>query len=176
MDKIEVVKTAIRAVPDFPKPGILFYDITTILKDPAHFKTIIDLLAERYASMNISKILAMESRGFIFAGPLATVIDAGLVPLRKPGKLPAATISESFELEYGTDSLEMHRDAVEMGERVLVLDDLLATGGTASASIRLAQKGGAEVVEAGFVIELSFLKGRSKLGDVPVYSMIQFDD
>jgi adenine phosphoribosyltransferase len=176
MDKIEAVKSAIRAVPDFPKPGILFYDITTILKDPKHFKAIIDTLAERYASMNISKILAMESRGFIFAGPLAAVIDAGLVPLRKPGKLPAATISESFELEYGTDSLEMHKDAVENGERVLVLDDLLATGGTASASIRLAQKGGAEVVEAGFVIELNFLRGRTKLGEVPVYSMIQFDD
>jgi adenine phosphoribosyltransferase len=176
VDRIETVKAAIRTVPDFPKPGILFYDITTILQDPAHYKTIIELLAERYASMKISKILAMESRGFIFAGPLATIIDAGLVPLRKPGKLPAESISESFELEYGTDSLEMHVDAVEKGERVLVLDDLLATGGTADASIRLARKAGAEVVEAGFVIELSFLNGRDKLGDVPVYSMIQFDE
>jgi len=125
--------------------------------------------------MNISKILSMESRGFIFAAPLAASIGAGLVPLRKPGKLPYKKVAQSFDLEYGTDSLEIHEDAVEKGERVLLLDDLLATGGTAEASVRLARKLGAEVVEAGFVIELTFLGGRDKLSDVPVYSMIQFD-
>lgn len=169
------VKAAIRTVPDFPKPGILFYDITTVLQDPKYFNKIVDTLEERYASMNISKILAMESRGFIFAAPLARAIGAGLVPLRKPGKLPHKTVSESFDLEYGTDALEMHEDAVSDGERVLVLDDLLATGGTAGASIRLAKKCGANVIEAGFVIELTFLNGRERLGGVPVYSMIQFD-
>jgi adenine phosphoribosyltransferase len=170
------VKAAIRSIPDFPKPGILFYDITTILQDPKHFSRVMDTLVERYASMDIDKILAMEARGFIFAAPLALAINAGFVPLRKPGKLPYRTVSESFELEYGTDSLEMHEDAIERGERVLVLDDLLATGGTAAASIRLARNRGAEVVEAGFVIELTFLGGRKRLGDVPVYSMIQFDE
>ena len=169
------VKNAIRTVPDYPKPGILFYDITTILQDPKHLRTVVDRLVERYAPMDISKILAMESRGFIYAAPLAKEIGAGFVPLRKPGKLPYKTVSESFELEYGIDTLEMHEDAVTKGERVLVLDDLLATGGTAAASVSLARKCGAHVVEAGFVIELTFLNGRAKLGDVPVYSLIQFD-
>ncbi len=169
------VKAAIRRIPDFPKPGVLFYDITTILQDPKHFKKIVDELVHRYGPMNISKILSMESRGFIFAAPLAASIGAGLVPLRKPGKLPYKIVAQSFNLEYGTDSLEIHEDAVEKGERVLVLDDLLATGGTAEASVRLARKLGAKVVEAGFVIELTFLGGRDKLSDVPVYSMIQFD-
>lgn len=175
MNDIETVKTAIRIVPDFPKPGILFYDITTVLQDPKHYGAICDALTDRYASMDIAKILAMESRGFIFAGPVAKAIGAGLVPLRKPGKLPWKKVSQSFDLEYGTDSLEVHQDAVEKGERVLVLDDLLATGGTAEASVRLARKLGADVVEAGFVIELTFLRGRDKLGDVPAWSMIQFD-
>jgi adenine phosphoribosyltransferase len=172
---MDEVKKAIRTVPDYPKPGILFYDITTILQNPRHLRTVVDTLVERYAPMDISKILAMESRGFIFGAPLAVEIGAGFVPLRKPGKLPHRTISESFELEYGTDSLEMHEDAVTKGERVLVLDDLLATGGTAAASVSLARKAGAQVVEAGFVIELTFLNGRDKLDDVPIYSMIQFD-
>lgn len=176
MNKIETVKSAIRTVPDFPKPGVLFYDITTILQDPAHYRVICDELIERYTSKNISKILAMESRGFIFAGPVATAIGAGLVPLRKPGKLPWKKVAQSFDLEYGSDSLEIHEDAVENGERVLLLDDLLATGGTAEASVRLAQKLDADIVEAAFVIELTFLKGRDKLGDVPVYSMIQFGE
>jgi adenine phosphoribosyltransferase len=169
------VKNAIRVVPDYPKPGILFYDITTILQDARHLRTVVDALVERYAPMEIDKVLAMESRGFIYGAPLAAAVGAGFVPLRKPGKLPYKTISESFQLEYGTDSLEMHEDAVSEGERVLVLDDLLATGGTAAAAVRLARKKGARVVEAGFVIELTFLKGRDKLSDVPVYSMIQFD-
>lgn len=172
---MDEVKNAIRTVPDYPKPGILFYDITTILQDPRHLKSVIDALVERYAPMDISKILAMESRGFIYGAPLATMIGAGFVPLRKPGKLPYKTISESFQLEYGTDSLEIHEDALGKGERVLVLDDLLATGGTAAASVSLARKCGAHVVEAGFVIELTFLNGRDKLADVPIYSMIQFD-
>jgi adenine phosphoribosyltransferase len=172
---MERIKSAIRGIPDFPKPGILFYDITPILQQPEHFKAVLEELTERYKPMGISKILAVEARGFIFAAPLAQAIGAGFVPLRKPGKLPYKTVAESFALEYGTDSLEMHEDAVEPGERVLILDDLLATGGTAEASIKIAKKMGAEVVEAGFVIELSFLDGRKRLGDVPVYSMIQFD-
>jgi len=172
---MDEVKNAIRTVPDHPKPGILFYDITTILQDPKHLRTVVDALVERYAPMDVSKILAMESRGFIYGAPLALEIGAGFVPLRKPGKLPYKTVSESFQLEYGTDSLEMHEDAVTKGERVLVLDDLLATGGTAAASVSLARKCGAHVVEAGFVIELTFLNGRAKLGDVPIYSLIQFD-
>jgi adenine phosphoribosyltransferase len=169
------VKSAIRTVPDYPRPGILFYDITTILQDPRHLRTVIDGLAGRYAPMEISKVLAMEARGFIYGAALADRIGAGFVPLRKPGKLPWKTLSESFQLEYGTDSLEMHEDAVSQGERVLLLDDVLATGGTAQASIRLARKKGAHIVEAGFVIELTFLGGRDKLSDVPVYSMIQYD-
>ena len=172
---MDEVKNAIRTIPDHPKPGILFYDITTILQDPKHLNAVVDALVERYAPMDVSKILAMESRGFIYGAPLAVELGAGFIPLRKPGKLPYKTVSESFELEYGTDSLEMHQDAVTEGERVLVLDDLLATGGTAAASVSLARKCGAHVVEAGFVVELTFLGGRDKLIDVPVYSMIKFD-
>jgi adenine phosphoribosyltransferase len=172
---MDEVKKAIRTIPDYPKPGILFYDITTILQEPKHLIAVVDALVDRYASMKIAKILAMESRGFIYAAPLAKEIGAGFVPLRKAGKLPYKTVSETFELEYGTDSLEMHEDAVSPGERVLLLDDLLATGGTAAASAKLARKCGAEVVEAGFVIELTFLNGREKLDGLPVFSLIQFD-
>jgi len=172
---MDAIKAAIRDIRDFPKPGILFRDITPVLRDPRLFAAVIDALAERYRPMGISKILAMESRGFVFAAPLAFAIGAGFVPLRKRGKLPYRTISESFSLEYGKDALEMHEDAVEAGERVIVIDDLLATGGTAAAAVRLARRKGAEVLEAGFVIELAGLRGRDRLKDVPVYSMIQFD-
>jgi adenine phosphoribosyltransferase len=172
---MDAIKAAIRDIRDFPKPGILFRDITPVLQDPRLFAAVIDALAERYRPMDISKILAMESRGFVFAAPLAFAIGAGFVPLRKRGKLPYRTISESFSLEYGKDALEMHEDALNAGERVIVVDDLLATGGTAAAAVKLVRRMGAEVLEAGFVIELAGLHGRDRLKDVSVYSMIQFD-
>lgn len=168
------IKRAIRDVPDFPKPGILFKDITPVLHDPDLFKKVTDVLTERYHGKGITQILAMESRGFIFAGPLANAIDAGFVPLRKPGKLPYKTYSESYDLEYGTATLEMHQDALSSKDKVLILDDLLATGGTAEASVKLARGQGAEVMEAAFVVELLFLNGRDKLDGVPVHSLVQF--
>jgi adenine phosphoribosyltransferase len=169
------LKQHIRDIPDFPKPGILFRDITPMLKDPRIFSEVIDVLQERYAEMNIDKIVAIESRGFIFAAPLACAIGAGLIPLRKPGKLPYETIRVSYSLEYGVESLEVHQDAIERGERILIFDDLLATGGTAAAAIALASKLGGEVVEAGFVIELASLKGRDKIPGIPVFSLISYD-
>ncbi|NIM19747.1 MAG: adenine phosphoribosyltransferase [Candidatus Latescibacteria bacterium] len=169
------LKSHIRDIPDFPKKGILFRDITPILKDPKVFDEVIGALRDRYAGMKIDKIFAVESRGFIFAAPLAREIGAGLIPLRKPGKLPYETMSVSYALEYGEERIEVHRDAIEKGERVLVLDDLLATGGTAAAAVELARKLGGEVVEAGFVIELASLGGREKLPDVPVYSVVSYD-
>lgn len=169
------LKRLIREIPDFPKAGILFRDITPILQDPAAFNEVIDTLSERYRGMKIDKILAVESRGFIFATPLACAIGAGFVPLRKPGKLPYETIRVSYSLEYGEATIEVHKDAVTKGERVLILDDLLATGGTAAAAVELAKKLGGEVVEVGFIIELAGLKGREKLTDVPVYTMVSYD-
>jgi adenine phosphoribosyltransferase len=169
------LKRWIREIPDFPKEGILFRDITPILNDPKAFNEVIDALSDRYRDMNIDKILAVESRGFIFATPLACAIGAGFVPLRKPGKLPYDTIHVSYSLEYGEAAIEVHKDAIEKGERVLILDDLLATGGTAAAAVELTRKLGGEVVEAGFVIELADLNGRKKLPDVPVYSMVSYD-
>jgi adenine phosphoribosyltransferase len=172
---MDAVRAAIRTVPDFPHDGILFYDITPVLQDPALFTRVIEAFADRYRPMRIDKVLAMESRGFIFATPLATAIGAGFVPLRKPGKLPYKTHSESFELEYGSESLEIHSDAVSEGERVLIVDDLLATGGTAEASVKLARRTGGVVVEMAFFVELAFLGGRGKLEGTPVHSMIIFD-
>jgi adenine phosphoribosyltransferase len=172
---ITAVRDAIRDVVDFPKPGIVFKDITPVLQDPALFGAVIDALIERYGSTGIHSVMAVESRGFFFAAPLAHAIGAGLVPLRKPGKLPYETYSESYQLEYGSASLEMHTDAVARNERVLILDDLLATGGTAAASLRLAQRAGADVAELAFVVELGFLGGRKKLPEVPVHSMIVFE-
>ena len=171
MDRI---REAIRDVPDFPKPGILFKDITPVLQDPELFRSVIEALAQRYRGRGIDKIGAMESRGFIFAAPLATEIGAGFVPLRKKGKLPYDTISETFELEYGTETLEIHKDAIRPGEKVLLLDDLLATGGTAEASVKLIRECGGELVEAVFVVELEFLSGRERLSGVPVHSLVQF--
>jgi adenine phosphoribosyltransferase len=170
------LKKHIREIPDFPVEGILFYDITTLLENPAVFGEIIASLCERYAGEKIDKIAAMESRGFIFATPVARELGVGFVPLRKPGKLPYKTISVSYALEYGKATIEVHEDAIKPGERVLILDDLLATGGTAAAALELIQKMGGEVIEAGFVIELAGLKGREKLGQVPVYSMVSYDE
>ena len=169
------VRAAIRDIPDFPKPGIIFKDITPILSDPAVFSEVINGLTARYQSMRIDKIAAMESRGFIFGAPLATNIGAGFVPLRKFGKLPFDTVSETFNLEYGTETLEIHTDAIQKGERVLIIDDLLATGGTAEASARLVRRIGGEIVEMAFVVELKFLDGRRRLSGTPIYSMVVFE-
>jgi adenine phosphoribosyltransferase len=169
------VRAAIRDIPDFPKPGILFKDITPILNDAKLFSEVIAGLAHRYRTMGIDKVAAMESRGFIFGAPLAEKIGAGFVPLRKFGKLPHATLAETFNLEYGTETLEVHTDAIASGERVLIIDDLLATGGTAEASARLVRRIGGEVVEMAFVVELAFLGGRKRLAGIPVYSMVVFD-
>jgi adenine phosphoribosyltransferase len=169
------VRAAIRDIPDFPKPGILFKDITPILNDAKLFSEVIAGLAHRYRSMGIDKVAAMESRGFIFGAPLAEKIGAGFVPLRKFGKLPHDTLAETFNLEYGTETLEVHTDAIASGERVVIIDDLLATGGTAEASTRLVRRIGGEVVEMAFVVELAFLGGRKRLAGIPLYSMVVFD-
>ena len=169
------LKKLIREVPDWPKPGILFYDLTTLLKDPQGFRTLIDKLCERYAGKKIDVVTAIEARGFIFGPALAYRLGAGFVPVRKPKKLPWKTEKVTYALEYGTDSLEIHQDAVERGQRVLVCDDLLATGGTASAAVELVRKLGGEVIGTGFAVELTFLNGRTKLPGLDVFSLIQYD-
>jgi adenine phosphoribosyltransferase len=169
------LKNLIREVPDYPKPGILFYDLTTLLKDKRGFRTLIDSLRERYAGKHVDVVAGIEARGFIFAPALAYELGAGFVPVRKPGKLPWKTAQVSYQLEYGTDKLEIHQDAVRPGERVLVCDDLLATGGTAAATVELVRKLGGEIVGAGFAVELRFLNGRSKLPGLDVFSLIQYD-
>jgi len=172
---LEHLKQLIREVPDFPKPGILFYDITTLLKDPAGLKTVIDALRDRYQGAGVAQVLGVEARGFIFAPALAYALGAGFVPVRKPKKLPAKTIREEYQLEYGTDALEIHEDAVREGQRVLIVDDLLATGGTAAATARLVEKLGGVVAGFGFVVELDFLKGREKLAGYEVHSLLHYD-
>lgn len=168
------LKEHIRDVPDFPKPGIIFKDVTPLLKSPEAFRHVTHLLAERYRPMNLTHAVGIESRGFIFAAALALELGIGFVPVRKPGKLPAKTIAEEYELEYGTDKIEVHEDALAPGDRVLLLDDVIATGGTLAASKRLIERLGADLVEAATVIELTFLPGREKLGNVPYYSIIQY--
>ena len=165
----------IRDVPDFPKKGILFKDITPLLKDPSAFARAIDSLAARHREDRIDAVAAVESRGFIFGGALAVRLGAGFIPIRKPGKLPHLTLSETYSLEYGTDCIEIHRDAVKNGDRVLIVDDLLATGGTASAAANLITRMGAKVVGASFLIELAFLPGRARLAEIPVFSIISYD-
>lgn len=167
-------KKLIREVPDFPKPGILFYDITTLLKDAAAFRSIQDELVARYRDQNISKIVGIESRGFILGSPLAYHLGAGFVPVRKPGKLPADTYEVKYNLEYGSNSLAIHRDAIAMGERVVVVDDLLATGGTAAATVHLIRQLGGEIVEVAVLVELTSLKGRDKLNGCPLHAMITY--
>ena len=169
------LKNLIRAVPDFPKKGILFYDITTLLKDKAGYATLIDVLAERYIGKDVDLILGMEARGFIFGPALAYRLNAGFVPVRKPGKLPAPTTRVEYDLEYGSNILEVHEDAIEKGQRVLIVDDLLATGGTAEATAKLATKLGADIAGLAFVVELDFLKGRDKLKPYDVYSVLHYD-
>jgi adenine phosphoribosyltransferase len=170
------LKALIRDIPDFPKPGILFRDITTLLSDPKGLRYTIDLLAQRCqeAGLTIDYVVGMESRGFIFGTPLAYKIGAGFIPVRKPGKLPSAIYSVEYQLEYGTDRLEIHQDAFKPGDRVLIVDDLIATGGTANATAQLLQKIGCELVGFGFIIELRDLDGRKHLPDVPIISLVEY--
>jgi adenine phosphoribosyltransferase len=171
----EHLKTLIREVPDFPKKGILFYDITTLLKDKVGFATLIDALSEHYLNAQIDAVLAIEARGFIFGPALAYRLNAGFVPIRKPGKLPAETVKWSYELEYGIDTLEIHKDAVKPGQKVIIVDDLLATGGTANACVKLARSLGAEIGGLAFVVELDFLNGRKKFEGTEVFSLLHYD-
>ena len=171
---VDALKTGIREVPDFPKKGILFYDITTLLKDPALLRGSVDLLVKLCEGKGAQKVVAVESRGFIFGSLVADRLGVGFVPVRKPGKLPARTVSASYELEYGTDSLEIHEDGLEAGERALIVDDLLATGGTAQATGELVRTLGAEVCGYVFLVELDFLKGRERLSGADVLSLIRY--
>ncbi|KAH7352791.1 hypothetical protein KP509_19G064500 [Ceratopteris richardii] len=171
--RVERIASAIRVVPDFPKPGILFQDITTLLLDPKAFQDSIDILVERFKDKSITVVAGIEARGFIFGPPIALAIGAKFVPLRKPKKLPGEVIFEEYVLEYGTDCLEMHVGAVEPGDRALVVDDLIATGGTLCAAIRLIERAGAEIVECACIIEIPELKGRERLGDKPLYILVE---
>jgi len=170
------LNSLIRNVPDFPKAGIQFKDITTLIKDKEGFKKSIAWMSSLFRDKQIDKVVAVESRGFIFGAPVAIELEAGLVLVRKKGKLPAETISVKYELEYGTDELEMHRDSIETGERVIIVDDLLATGGTTRAAVELVEKVPAEIVGISFLIELEGLKGREKLGDYPAFSLIKYKE
>ena len=169
------LKKLIREIPDHPKPGILFYDLTTLLQDPGGFHSLVDRLCEHYHGKKVDIVAGIEARGFIFAPALAYRLGAGFVPVRKPKKLPWKTVSVTYQLEYGSDQLEIHQDAVKPGQRVLICDDLLATGGTASAAIQLVRKLSGEVVGAAFAVELSFLNGRGKLSDMDVFSLLKYD-
>ena len=171
---MEELKKYIRDVPDFPKPGILFKDITPLLQEPEAFQKVIELFAKRYQGKSIDRVVGIESRGFIFGSVLAHTLKKGFSLVRKTGKLPWKKVSMTYDLEYGTDTIQMHEDAVHPGDRVLVIDDLLATGGTAKAACELIRKMGGEVVECAFVVELEFLKGREKLKDVEVYSLLKY--
>lgn len=175
LEQCNRLKALIREVPDFPKKGILFYDITTLLRDKLGFARLIDALAENYIGKEIDLVLGMEARGFIFGPALAYRLNAGFVPVRKPGKLPAETLKISYELEYGSNTLEVHKDAVKEGQRILIVDDLLATGGTAVATADLAGRLGAQIVGLAFVVELDFLKGRDRLAKYEVFSLLHYD-
>jgi adenine phosphoribosyltransferase len=172
----EPLKALVRTVPDFPKPGILFYDITTLLKDPKGFAALIDALAHYYIDKDIDLVLGIEARGFIFGPALAYRLNAGFVPVRKPKKLPGPTVRVTYDLEYGSDTLEIHADAIEPGQRVVLVDDLLATGGTMEATIKLVQQLGGEIAGLGFAIELDFLKGRDRFQDYDVFSLLHYDE
>jgi adenine phosphoribosyltransferase len=168
------LRAKIREIPDFPKPGILFYDITTLLKDPVAYRAAIDAMLAPYAGQKVDLVVGMESRGFIFSAPMAYQLGAGLVPVRKLGKLPAETISVEYALEYGSNTLEVHRDAIEPGQRVLIVDDLLATGGTVRGTVELVQRLRGEIVGLAFLVELTFLRGRDRLADRLVSAVIQY--
>ena len=171
---MEELKKKIREVPDYPKPGILFYDLTTLLKDPGALRRVVDIFSDKYQDQSIDQIIGIESRGFIFGPVLAYNLNVGFVPVRKKGKLPAETIQASYDLEYGQDSLEIHKDAVKRGQRVLIVDDLIATGGTAMATVEMVHKLGGEIIGLAFVVELEFLKGRQRLGDFDLFSILRY--
>jgi adenine phosphoribosyltransferase len=168
------LKQHIRSVPDFPKAGILFYDITTLLKDPQGFRMTVDMLATPYLDQGIDAVVGIESRGFILGAAVAQRIGVGFIPIRKPGKLPAKAIKESYDLEYGKDALEIHEDAVQQGQRVLIVDDVLATGGTAAAAVQLVRKLGGNLHGLAFLIELLFLDGKQKIADENVFSVLKY--
>lgn len=170
------IREKIRNVPDFPKIGIQFKDITTLLKDGASFVRVIDLFDEKFGASKVDKIVGIESRGFIFGGALAYKWSVGFIPARKPGKLPAETIREEYQLEYGTDALELHMDSITKGERILVIDDLIATGGTLQAAIRLIERLGGEIVGIASVIDLSFLKGREKVKQYETFALVDYTE
>lgn len=171
---MDELKSKIRDIVDFPKPGIVFKDITTLLRDASSFNRAVDLLGHRYLDRQVDVVLGIEARGFIVGAALAYKLNKGVILVRKPGKLPYKTHSTSYELEYGTDTLEIHQDAIEPGQRVLIADDVLATGGTVRAVTNLVHRMGGEVVECAFLAELTFLNGREKLGDIPIHSLMQF--
>jgi adenine phosphoribosyltransferase len=172
----EPLKQLVRAVPDFPKPGILFYDITTLLKDKTGNAQLIDAFAQYYIGKKVDLVLGIEARGFIFGPALAYRLNAGFVPVRKPGKLPAETLTIKYDLEYGSDSLQIHKDAILPGQRVIIVDDLLATGGTMLATVDLVKQMGGEIVGVAVAIELDFLKGRAKFPDHDVFSLMHYDE
>lgn len=172
--RVEDLKTAIREIPDWPKPGILFYDVTTLLKQGTCFEQAINSLINPYRLRQVDLVLGIEARGFIFAPPVAYALKAGFVPVRKPGKLPAARLRVDYELEYGTDCLEIHEDAIQPGQRVLIVDDLIATGGTARAVAELVERMKGVVVGLAFVVELTFLKGRDKLSGYDVHTVVKY--
>ncbi len=171
----EELKKIIREVPDFPKRGILFYDITTLLKNGDGFRKTVNILKDYCEKKDFDKIVAIESRGFIFGSALSYALGKPFIPVRKPGKLPAETVKKEYSLEYGTDAIEIHKDAIEKGDRVIIIDDLLATGGTAKAVVDLVKEMGGEIAGIGFVIELTFLNGREKLGDLDIFSILKYD-
>ena len=170
----ESIKSKIRTIPDWPKKNIMFRDITTLLKNPEGLKETVDLLYHRYADKDIDKVIGIESRGFILGAPLAYLLGCGFVPVRKPGKLPAECVSEEYSLEYGKDKIEIHKDAISKGDKVLIVDDLLATGGTACAARNLVRKLEGEIVECAFVVELTDLKGRDKIKGEHVFSIVKY--
>ena len=171
---VETLRAEIREVPDFPKPGILFYDITTLIKQPKPFAEAIDLMVAPFKDTKVDVVVGMESRGFIFSAPMAIALGAGFVPVRKLGKLPGETISVEYALEYGTNTLEIHKDAINAGQRVLVVDDLLATGGTVLGTIELIRQLKADIVGLSFLVELLFLKGRDRLSEYDIHSIVQY--
>ena len=173
---VESLKALVRTVPDFPKPGILFYDITTLLKDKTGFAQLIDALAAHYIGQNIDLVLGIEARGFIFGPALAYRLNAGFVPVRKPRKLPAPVARVTYDLEYGSDTLEIHLDAIQPKQRVVLVDDLLATGGTMEATIKLVKQLGGEIAGLAFAVELDFLKGRNRFPEYDVFSLLHYDE
>lgn len=172
---MDQIKQKIRTIPDFPAKGIMFRDITTLLKDPIGFNQVINILVERYKDLDIDLIVGIESRGFILGGALAFALSKGFVPIRKPGKLPGDVISEEYALEYGTDKVEIHKDAVQRGDKCLIVDDLLATGGTMRAACNLVERLGGDIIECAFIVDLPDLGGREKLSSLKIFKMVEFE-